>query len=270
MSEVQTSGIRIYYEEHGQGPAILLIHGSGSDATFWGGAIDDLAQFGRIITYDRRGCSRTQRPDPYVTTSPDEQAEDAAGLLRALGAAPAIVIGRSLGGLVALELARRHPGLVRALVLLEAAPSGLSPEADAVMDGLGAKLREVATARGVGAVGETLIRTVLHDTGWEALPQAAKDRLSANGAAILAEFNMHQPEIENPSVLGTITQPVLLIAAEGSPPMFRRISDQLVRHIPHAQLVLAGGGHLISPAQPPVLSFLQQLLRSEQPAQYPA
>ena len=266
MSEVQANGIRIYYEDHGQGAAILLIHGGGSDATFWDGAIDALRQFGRVIAYDRRGCSRTQRPDPYVTTSPGEQAEDAAGLLRALGAAPAIVIGRSLGGLVALELARRHPDLVRGLVLLEAAPSGLSPEADAAMDRLGAKLRGVATARGVGAVGETLIRTVLHDAGWEALPQAAKDRLSANGAAILAECNMPEPEIEDPSVLGTITQPVLLIAAEGSPPMFRRISDELVRHLPHAQLVLIDGGHLITPAQPAVLSFLQQLLHSAEPA----
>jgi len=87
---------------------MLLTHGGCSDATFWGSAVDELARLSRAIAYDRRGCSRTERPEPYLSTNPGEKAADGAGLLEAVDAVPAIVIGRRLGGLVALERPRRR------------------------------------------------------------------------------------------------------------------------------------------------------------------
>ena len=72
-----------------------------------------------MIAYDRRGCARSERPEPYERTSIAEHADDAAALLDALAAAPAVVIGRSYGATVATDLALRHPDRVRALVLLE-------------------------------------------------------------------------------------------------------------------------------------------------------
>jgi pimeloyl-ACP methyl ester carboxylesterase len=68
--------------------------------------------------YDRRGSFRSGRPEPYVT-SVHEHADDAAALIDALAAAPAIVIGRSYGGEIAVDLALRYPDRVRALALLE-------------------------------------------------------------------------------------------------------------------------------------------------------
>ena len=121
MSEVHVNGVRLYYEEHGDGDPILCIHGTSSSAMVWRpAAIDELSALGRVILYDRRGCTRSERPDPYET-SVVQHAEDAAALLLALGAVPAVVIGRSYGGETAIELALRHTDLVRALVLLEAA-----------------------------------------------------------------------------------------------------------------------------------------------------
>ena len=260
MSYVQANGIHIYYEDHGSGAPMLLIHGGCSDATFWGSAVDELARLGRVIAYDRRGCSRTERPEPYLSTSPREQAADAAGLLEAVDAVPAIVIGRSLGGLVALELARQYPRLVRGLVLLEAGPSGLSPEADAAMEALVAQIRAAAAARGVEAVAETLMRAVLHDAGWEGLPKDVKQRLTANGATLLVELEMPQPEIPDPTVLRDIAQPVLVVGATDSPPMFEDLNQALVRWLPNARLVHVGGGHRISPAESEVVSFIQHLL----------
>lgn len=119
MPEVRANGIRLFYEEHGAGTPILGIHGSGSSAIImWAGGVEQLARLGRLILYDRRGCGRSERPEPLRITREDD-ADDAVALLVALDAAPAVVIGRSYGGDVALELARRHPGRVRALVLLE-------------------------------------------------------------------------------------------------------------------------------------------------------
>jgi pimeloyl-ACP methyl ester carboxylesterase len=74
----------------------------------WGGAIVPLARLGRVIVYDRRGCARSERPSPYDATPVAEQADDAAGLLDALAGVPPIVIGRSYGGEIALELSRER------------------------------------------------------------------------------------------------------------------------------------------------------------------
>jgi pimeloyl-ACP methyl ester carboxylesterase len=180
------------------------------------------------------------------------------GLLKALDAAPAIVIGRSLGGLVALEMARSYPDLVRGLVLLEAAPSGLSAEADAAMEALAERIRAAGAARGVGAVAETLIRAVLGDAGWDGLPEVTRQRLTANGATLLVELDMPQPEIPDPHVLRNVAQPSLVVGAIGSPPMFEDLNRALVRWLPNARLVHIGGGHRISPAEPEIVDFLQE------------
>jgi pimeloyl-ACP methyl ester carboxylesterase len=123
------NGVRLYYEERGRGAPILCIHGGGSSALMWADAVEGLARLGRVISYDRRGCTRSERPEPYERTSVAEQADDAAALLDALAAAPAVVIGRSYGGAVAIDLALRYPDRVRALVLLEGDALGLSPAA---------------------------------------------------------------------------------------------------------------------------------------------
>src|SRR5947208_369159 len=129
MSEIPVNGVRLYYEEHGLGDPILCIHGTASSAMVWRpAAIEDLSGLGRVIVYDRRGCTRSERPDPYEP-SVDQHGDDAAALLQALDAVPAVVIGRSYGGETALELALQNPGSVRALVLLEAALLTLDEEA---------------------------------------------------------------------------------------------------------------------------------------------
>jgi len=93
VAEIRANGVRLYYEEHGHGDPILCIHGISSSAMVWrGAAIEGLAQLGRTIIYDRRGCTRSERPDPYET-SVAQHAEDAAALLRALDAVPAVVVG---------------------------------------------------------------------------------------------------------------------------------------------------------------------------------
>jgi pimeloyl-ACP methyl ester carboxylesterase len=80
---------------------------------------DALADAFCVITYDRRGNSRCPRPAGWTQTSLAEQADAAAALLAALGQAPAVVVGTSAGGSIALELALRHPHAVRAAIVHE-------------------------------------------------------------------------------------------------------------------------------------------------------
>ena len=94
MTDIRVNGVSLYYEEHGEGDAILGVHGAGSSAVLWADGARELAKHGRTIVFDRRGHFRSERPEPYATNV-HENADDAAALIEALGAAPAILMGPS-------------------------------------------------------------------------------------------------------------------------------------------------------------------------------
>lgn len=261
MPNIQLPNIRLYYEEQGEGPPILCIHGTGGGVFGWVAAVPTLAGLGRVVCYDRRGHGKSERPEPYTSTTVEEHVGDAAVLLEALSVTSAIVIGRSYGGSVAMFLAVRHPDLVRALVLLEPAVPGFSAEMDRFIQSHRDAVREAAARNGVQVAGEVHIRSVLYDAGWEAAPQAFKDQIRANSAAVLAE--MTEPfEARSQLVQGlsTIGQPTLVVAGASSPPGFRQVADGLTSTITNAQLLLVEGGHLIDPAHPGVVRFLEEVL----------
>ena len=122
---VDVNGAQIYYEIRGSGPPLLLIMGLTGDAGWFESLAGLLAGQFTVITYDRRGNSRSPRPEGWTSTSVEEQAEDAAGLLSNLGFSPAIVFGNSLGAMILLELIARHPQAVRGAIVHE--PPFLSP-----------------------------------------------------------------------------------------------------------------------------------------------
>jgi pimeloyl-ACP methyl ester carboxylesterase len=115
---VETEGDAIYYEVRGQGPPLLMISGGGGDAGYWTFVADILAEEYKVITYDRRGNSRSSRNHPQ-SFEIGQQSRDAVAVLRATGETSAFVVGNSGGAIIALDLAKAHPQIVRALVAHE-------------------------------------------------------------------------------------------------------------------------------------------------------
>ena len=116
MPFVQSNGIQIYYETHGEGTPLLLIGGLSNDVTDYERMIPLLCAHRKLILFDNRGAGRSDKPDiPY---SIEIMADDTAGLLEALGIAQTDVIGVSMGGRIALDLALRYQRMVHKLVLV--------------------------------------------------------------------------------------------------------------------------------------------------------
>ena len=259
MPEISVNGISLYHEEHGSGEPILCIHGTGSSSILWVDAAVELGKRGRAIVYDRRGFGRSERPDPLVM-GVHLHADDAAALLDALDAGPAIVIGRSHGGEVAVDLALRHPDRVRALALLEGGGMLLGEEFRRWLVGFHERLFAAAAAD-PGRVGEAMLREVVGDDAWATLPPAVKETFLANGPAILVEERDGLLDL-SAEQLGTIDKPILIVGAEDSLPQFAEVIRLQAAAMPEATVAWVDGGHLINPAHPAVLRFVEEVLSS--------
>lgn len=265
MPRVAANGVKLYYEVHGSGAPVLGIHGTPSSSLLWEDAAEVLGRSSRCIIYDRRGFYRSERPGQFKAVNLNDHVEDAAALLEALSAAPAVVIGRSTGGEIALELARRHPGKVAALVLLEPALFTLDPQAAAWAQ----HLRQAVLAAAEGspsAASETVLRAALGDEAWEALSGQLRQHFTDASPALLAEIrgrglDLSEAPLElSKAEAANIRQPTLIITAEGSPEALHAVNRRLAELLPNTETALVAGGHLIDPAGPAVLDFLHRHL----------
>lgn len=123
MPFVQAGDISMYYEIVGEGPRLLFINGTGGDLRNPLGPLQSpLSRHFSLLAYDQRGLGRTDKPDQTYTMA--GYADDAARLLDAVGWDRCHVLGYSFGGMVAQELAIRHPERISRLVLCVSSPGG--------------------------------------------------------------------------------------------------------------------------------------------------
>ena len=112
--------IEVYFETQGKGEPLLLIHGLGSSTEDWEPQVADFASHFRVITYDVRGHGRTDKPRARYSIR--QFSDDAAALLQHLEAGPAHILGISMGGMIALQLAVDHPKMVKSLTIVNSGP----------------------------------------------------------------------------------------------------------------------------------------------------
>lgn len=120
MPKITLNNAEIYYETAGKGQMVLFIHGLGSSVRDWETQIPVFSKSFQTVAFDLRGHGQSQKPQgPY---SMSLFASDAAELIKSLGGAPVHVVGISLGGMVAFQLAVNHPELVKSLTIVNSGP----------------------------------------------------------------------------------------------------------------------------------------------------
>lgn len=251
MAEIQVNGVRLYYEIHGEGEPLVLVHGSWVDASNWQFVVPGLAEDFQVVVYDRRGHSRSERP--AVAGSVEEDGDDLAALIEALGLAPAHVITNSYAGNIALRLAMRRPELFRSLSCHEP-PLWSLLEEDAEgremleqgTHSLGAVGRRIAEGDNEGAARQFVDEVAFGPGAWEnELPPEVRAVFVQNAPTFLDELNDPQQLRIDEQALSRLAVPVRLTEGAESGPIFGLIVARLDELIPGAVLeTIDGAAHV--------------------------
>jgi len=251
MPEANVNGVKLYYELHGSGEPLALVHGAWADATAWRFVVPGLAESFRVLSYDRRGHSRSERP--ATQGSFDEDGDDLAALLEALELAPAHVVTNSGGGNIALRLATRRPELFRSLSCHEPALWGLleeDPESQEILQQVARSLesvgRRIAQGDHDGAARQFVDEVAFGHGAWDnQLPPESKAIFVQNAPTFLDELHGPNPATIDEEAISHLQVPVRLTNGSESPPSFVRVIDRLVELIPRVtREPIAGAAHI--------------------------
>lgn len=261
MPFAAVNGIDLYFELHGEGPPLLNISGSGNDLRRSPAALIPVNRAFETLHYDQRGLGQTSKPDGEYTMA--DYADDAAALVHSMGWASCHVLGTSFGGMVALNLAVRHPDVVDRLVLCCTSPGGAAPSYP---------LHELARMDPDEAFAT---RMRLTDRRWDPDADEPIPDLGGFYAQMVAAATA-TPDVEQLAGLGrqlaaraghdviaelpSITQPTLVCAGRYDDIAPIENSELLAERIPNATLEVFEGGHIFMvqdrSAFPAIVGFL--------------
>jgi 3-oxoadipate enol-lactonase len=246
MPTLDVNGIRLHYEVTGRGTPLLFLHGLGSCCQDWEFQVAEFSKDYQVITLDLRGHGQSAKPrGPYSMLM---LASDAAGLLRALGIDAAHVVGLSLGGGIAFQMAVSFPALVKSLVIVNSAP-------DAKIRTLRQRLvvaMRFAMVRllGLRTVGKALSKKLFPGPDLAGVRADFMERFVRNDrdsylAALRALIGWSVS-----SQIESITCPTLVIAADNDyTPV--AMKEAYVAQIPGAQLVIVPDSRHALPVEKP-------------------
>ena len=236
MPYAEGAGVALHYRSHGDGPAVLLVHGMASDSQAWQPLAEQLAADGlRAIALDRRGYGDSGAPEPYAATTVQEQAEDVAALLGAVDATPALLVGDGFGALVVLELLVRRPELARGAVLVDPPLYAFVPAATPAL-----------------ADERTLLEEGLRDGGpatairaWLAQDAAAADagrveRAIAAAQGFFADYAGRSSWSPSRRELRAVAVPVVVLTGPATPEHVTAAADAAAELVPAAQRLRDG------------------------------
>lgn len=209
MRTIQVNGVRIAFVDEGQGAPLLLLHGLGGSHDDWRLQRAEFAARYRVIMPDLRGHGASERRVPFTI---QQYARDMAALLAALGIVRAHVLGLSMGGAVAIELALRAPAVVASLALANTAPGYLltNPERRR----MAIKRFIVAAVLGVGAVARLFGRKMFPASHQGRLRRRLIQRASRTSRWVYLASLRALTRWHVESRLGAIGAPTLVLGAE--------------------------------------------------------
>lgn len=218
----------------GQETPIVLLHATLSASIQLTGLARLLAARGPVLALDRRGSGASVVPMPRPLDVAVHVA-DVATLLDIEGITDAVLVGHSFGGVVALEVAARVPGRVRAVIAWEPPYGPLADAETRAAFAVVATATERAFASGGGAAAAAaFLDGVAGDGAWAALPTRAREYLAAQGEGAFADAALGGLE---PAGLSRIAAPVRVLTGTASEPFYAPIARAVVARIPGARLV---------------------------------
>ena len=255
MAHLDRDGVRIWYEDHGRGPALLLTHGYGATAAMWGPQIRGLAGRFRLLLWDMRGHGRSDSPDDGAAYSERLSVEDMRAVLDACGVDRAVVGGLSLGGYLSLAFHLEHAARVRALLLFDTGPGYRNEEGRTRWNALAESYARGFEERGLEALGPSA-------------EVRASEHRSADGLARAARGILAQRDARVIDSLTAIDAPTLVLWGEADE-AFVKPGEYMAAKIPGARrVVLPGAGHAANLDRPQafnaaIADFLEPILGDE-------
>jgi pimeloyl-ACP methyl ester carboxylesterase len=254
MPYLDRNGVRIYYEERGSGPSVLLTHGYGASARMWQGQAA-LADRYHLIAWDMRGHDRSDSPDDPALYSHQATIEDMAAVLDACGADRAVIGGLSLGGYMSLKFNLAYPERVVALMLFDTGPGYKKDGPREEWNRMAERTAQAFERRGLAAASgfASAEVTLAQHRGAAGLTSAARGILTQKDGRVIES-------------LPAIKVPVLVLAGARDK-MFLPSADYMAEKIPGAEkVILEGAGHAANIDQPQafnaaVRAFLDRVTR---------
>lgn len=246
MPTVKVRDINMYYEIHGEGQPLMMMMGLGSDLTMWMFQIPEFSKKYQVIVLDNRGVGRTDAPDkPY---SIKMMADDTVGLMDALRIDRAHILGISMGGYIAQEIAIRYPRRTRSLIMATttAAPSTCPLLVHITTTWVAAKKEGVSPETYIRLVLPYLFTAKFFET--PELVKTAVDTWKSNvcpqPAYAFARQETACNEHDARARLNRITMPTLVLVGKEDILIPVKLCEELAATIPKAKfVVLEGGGH---------------------------
>jgi pimeloyl-ACP methyl ester carboxylesterase len=268
--QISANGSAFTYVEAGNGPPVILVHGSLGDYRTWTGEMDDFARKYHVIAYSLRHHypNRWTDGEPY---SMQVHLADLVALLQTLNLGPVHLVGHSYGGVIAVLLAKDHPELVRTLVLAEASLGGLvagNEEAKPQLAQVGATMKAAQALVQNGRPEQAAVTFFdfvnAPGGGFNGMPEFYQDGIRQNAHTIKPMLASPPPPSFTCDDAKTIGMPTLLIEGELTQKYRKMVNAELERCLPHAAVVtVAGAAHPLEMINPKgfneaVLQFLAQ------------
>ncbi|MGH7368681.1 MAG: alpha/beta fold hydrolase [Candidatus Rokuibacteriota bacterium] len=251
MASANVNGVRVFHELSGAGELpLVLVHGSWGSHHNWDPVVPGLAESFRVLTYDRRGHSESERLSAQGSVR--EDVADLAALIEHFKLAPAWVAGNSFGASIALRLAGERPDLLRGVIAHEpplfsllAADPAVAPMLEEVGRRVGAVVARIASRDHAGAAEQFVDTVVLGPGAWAKLPPEMQQTFIENAPTFLDEARDPEQLAFDLAWVTAFSRPSLLTTGDQSPPMFAPVIAKLAGALPRGQVVtFAGAGHI--------------------------